>query len=460
MRQKKTRRWVWAAGVAVVGGLPFACVSIDNTGGLGDCANPIGGIVCPSAGSMGASGTGGASGDSGGGTGGTSGTPAMGTGGGGTGGTGGGGCVGDTSCDVANGSLCVGGTCTKALGACDAKAFVVVEQSDEALAAAESRDACFFRALAPALTAVGTETQRVAVYAATSVTVPTPITVPSNVALDGHTAEPGKAVALEVAALTPGVPLVTMAPGSGLKGIALDGKGTSSGVLASSGAVRFDGPLRVASTTLAIELTGNAVATVRGAMTTPVIVTSNLRGIDVAQSAGLDLEGDGEAGGVLVETTGMSAGILIRAGDTAIENKLIGLLAKDNIGSTSNGTGAVEVRQGRKVTISGSVFRKNNVAISLNGENNSQFASFSNVLVSGSVFENPSPTTGTAICGSGFSGEIQLALGPVNTFPSNLKTPDDCTALGSNQGGACNGGNDVSVIDLAKLFNLTCSGGA
>jgi hypothetical protein len=360
--------------------------------------------------------------------------------------------------DKGEGSLCVAQACTQPDGACDAKVLVVVEKADEALAAVEPRTACFFRALAPALTGAGSGA-RVVAYAAATVGAPNPVTVPAGVRLEGHTAEAGKAVALEVTAPIAGSPLVTMAAGSALAGFAFDGKGTARGVAASSGAVRLEGPLRVAATAFAVELTGDAVATVRGTATTPVVITGNVRGIDVGSTAGLDLEGDGEAGGVLVETTGMAAGILIRAGGTSFENRVVGLLAKDNAGTGPNGTGAIEVRQGRKVTITGGVFRRNSVAVSFNGENNSQFAAFSNVTVSGSTFENPTPTTGTAICGSLFGGATQLVLGASNVFPSGRQAPGDCAVLGTNQDDSCNEGADLGLSDIAEPFDLSTSCG-
>jgi hypothetical protein len=434
------------------------------------CSKEADQTECDCRGTAGSSGT---AGFGGGGAGGSSGGPMMGAGGVGGGvpvmgaagaGSGGscGACRSDEGCeaDQGAGSLCVATACTKATGACEANAFVVVEQADEALASAESRDACFFRALASALAAVGAGTERVAAYAATSARVPGPLTVPANVTLEGHTADVSTPVALEVMAPIAGSPLVTMAAGSALKGFALDGKGTARGIAASSGAVRLEGPLRLSATALAVELTGDAVATLRGGVgLPPVVLTGNARGIDVGQDAGLDLQGDGEAGGVLVETTGMAAGILIRAGEATFENKVAGLLAKDNVGTGPNGTGAVEIRKGRKVTISGSVFRKNSRGISLNGENNSAFEAFSNVLISGSVFENPSPTTGTAICGSLFGGATQLTLGNGNAFPSGRQTPDNCTELSVEQRGSCETGGDLGVSDPLKPFDLTSSCG-
>lgn len=434
----------------------LAVVIAAALGAVAACADESG-----DEGAAGTPGVGGQSGASGIGGGGSGGAPMMGQGGGGMGGGGAGPCASDATCatDKGEGSLCVAEACTKAKDACDAKVLVVVDKADEALAAAESRDACFFRALAPALAAVKPQTERVAAYAASTVGAPGPVTVPAGVTLEGHGAEAGKAVGLEVAAPIAGSPLVTMAAGSALKGLALDGKATARGIAASSGAVRLEGPLRITATTLAVELTESAVATVRGTSSAPVLLTANVRGVDVASGAGLDLQGDGEAGGVLVETTGMAAGILIRAGGAAFENKLVGLLAKDNQGTGPNGTGAVEVRQGRKVTISNGVFRRNSIAISLNGENSSQFASFSNVSITGSTFENPSPTAGTAICGSLFGGTTQLVLGNSNVFPSGRQTPGDCAALGTNQDDSCNEGADLGLSDPLEPFDLSTSCG-
>ncbi len=456
MRHGKTWFGAVTAIAAAVATTHFSCADGD-VDGAGDCTELVNGGCVPPGGS------GGASGASGTGGGGAGGAPQMGTGGGGMGGAGGsGGCEDDAACAPAQGSLCIGAACSKRSGQCDEAVRVVVERADDALASAESRDACFYRALAPALTGTASGT-RVAAYAATAVRASGPVTVPAGVRLEGHAAEAGKAVTLAVTAPIAGAPLVTMAAGSALAGFALDGGGTARGVAASTGAVRLEGPLRIAATQLALELTGDAVATVRGGNgTPPVVLTGNVRGIDVAQTAGLDLQGDGEAGGVLVETTGMAAGILLRAGDTSFENKLVGLLAKDNAGtSVLNGTGAVEVRQGRKVTVTGCFFRKNIRGINLNGENTSASDSFGSVVIASSTFETPSMTTGTAVCGTGFTGVTQLVLGNGNVFPSGRQTPADCTTLGevANQGGACNGGNDLSVLDLAEPFDLSTSCG-
>lgn len=455
------RRWLLWVGPSLALASFFACDIGYEVDGPKFCrAAPEDPYCAGLNGSSGAAGVGGVGGAP---AQGSAGAPMAGSGGGGggTGGAGGGGaCASDEGCssDEGPGSLCVAEACTKATGACDAKALVVVAKVDEALAAAEPRTACFFRELAPALTVAG-DGARVAAYAAAAVRVPNPVTVPAGVRLEGHAAEAGKATALEVTSPIGGSPLVTMAAGSALAGFALDGKGAAEGVAASSGAVRLEGPLRIAATTLAVELTDTAVATVRGTSAAPVVLTGNVRGIDVGQEAGLDLQGDGEAGGVLVETTGMAAGILIRAGGTAFENKVVGLSARDNIGTGPNGTGALEVRQGRKVTVTGGVFRRNSLGISLNGEGNSQFAAFANVLISGCTFENPSATTGTAICGSLFGGATQLVLGAGNVFPSGRQTPADCAALGTNQDDACNEGADLGLSDIAEPFDLSATCG-
>jgi hypothetical protein len=415
---------------------------------------------CPRPGGAGGSGgMGGAGGAAGAPVMGSGGAPVMGEGGGGAGGSAGvGPCTSDAACavDKGDGSLCVAGACTEAAGDCDPKVLVVADRADEALASGEPRGACFFRALAPALTAAGAGA-RVAAYAATSVRVPNPITVPAGVTLEGHMPGAGEAVPLEIAAPIAGSPLVTMAGGSGLEGFVLEGGGVARGIAASSGAVRLSGPLRVTYTALALELTGDAFATVHGTAAAPVVLAGNARGVDVAPDAGLDLQGDGEGGGMVIEATGAGAGVLVRAGGVASEVRLVGLLARGNTGeSAPNGAGAVEVRRGRAVVIAASVFRENGVALTLNGEGGPPGGAFSNVVIAENLFENPSASSGTAICGARLGGETPLGLAAGNRFPSGLRSPDDCDDLGAGPAAGCDAGGDIGVRDLAEHFALTC----
>jgi hypothetical protein len=419
---------------------------------------------CPApGGAAGASGFAGAGGASGvGGAGGVSGL--------GGGGAGGGPCASDGACaaDEGAGSLCVGETCTAPTGACAKGTLVVVP--DAAFAGELSADlegACFYRALGPALAAAAAPasgTTRVLVYAAA---VEGPAQVPGGVRLEGRATAPATLVALTGGG-TSGAGggagasgaggggatpvLVTLGAGAALSGFALDGKGVVGGVRAEAGAVRLDGPLTIANTTRALDLGGTADATVAGTEAAPVLVKGNQLGIVVGATAKLALTGDGDKGGVTVEGTTAGAGVLVLAGGVTATVRLEGLLAKDNKVSTADGSGAVELRQGRSVTIKNGVFEGNSRSLTLNGELTSDFTSFTNVVLEGNRFTLATPGQGSTICGSKLGNQTELNLGPGNVFPLAMTT---CPPA---QVDSCNTGADVGY-DTVNQFAIACQGG-
>jgi collagen type I alpha len=406
------------------------------------------------------------------GVGGSAGNPGMGAGGvgpggasggagaGGTAGLGGGGAGGKGPCDSDSvcaadegaGSLCVGGACTEAAATCAKATLVVVAEGFAGMVDTALLGACFYRQLDPALGAVvaGTTTKVVA-YAATA-TVAAPVTVPEGVTLEGRTADPKVPVALTVTTPVAGAPLISVGAGGGLKGFALDGKTTAGGVKAEAGAVRFEGPLTVTNSTRALDLGGTVDATVVGTQAAPVRLSANKQGVVVGATAKLALTGDGAMGGVTVEGTTAGAGVLVVAGGTTAAVQLEGLFAKDNKGSSADGTGAVEVRQGRAVTVKNGVFEGNRQALTFNGEGNSGFTSFTNVVLEGNRFTLAMPGQGSAICGSKLGSQTELNLGASNVFPTAMTT---CPPA---QTDSCNAGGDVGS-DTANAFALQCTGG-
>jgi hypothetical protein len=409
---------------------------------------------CPAAGgSAGASGEGGGTGPGGSsGTAGTGGTAGLGGGGAGAGGEGP--CASDSACAAGEGagSLCVGGACTEAAATCAKATLVVVAEGFAGDLDPALRGACFFRQLDPALGVVvaGTTTKVVA-YAATAA-VAAPLTVPEGVTLEGRTADAKVPVALTVTTPVAGAPLVTMGSGGGLKGFAFDGKATAGGVKAEAGAVRLEGPLTIANATRAIDLGGTVDVTLLGTQAAPVWLSANKQGIVVGATAKLALTGDGAMGGVTVEGTTVGAGVLVLAGGTTAAVQLEGLFAKDNKRSSADGTGAVEVRQGRAVTVKNGVFEGNRQALTFNGEGNSGFTSFTNVVLEGNRFTLTASGQGSALCGSKLGSQTELNLGPGNAFPTAMMT---CPPA---QTDSCNTGGDVGS-DTANTFAITCTGG-
>jgi hypothetical protein len=461
MRHSKTWLGAWLAGALGTAALPFACASVDNAVGTGDCDAPVDG-VCPAAGAAGLGGSGGASGVGGGGTGGA---PMMGAGGGGTGGTAGAGpCTSDAACaaDKGAGSLCVGDACTKATGACDATLLVVVapgrEPDDAALGGA-----CHFRDLDGAREAIGPTTTRLAVYA-DSASSTEALEFTKAASLEGHHSDTSKAVPITLpqAATTP---LVRFAEGGTLKGVALGG-GVATAVRHESGTLSIAGPTTLANAALALELVGSAAATVTGTESAPVRLSGNKRGIVVPTDATLSMQGDGKVEGLVVEgTNGGGAAVFFDVATTAGGcSTLSKVTLRDNTGSDlANGNGAIEVRKGRQVVVDDCTFVHNTRSVTFGGGGNSEASDFLNVHLENNDFADALPTTpntGSVLCGDDLGSNTQLRLRANNAFPNS----QDCDALGDNSSPNCGIGqvfshNGVSnVVRACETNTCQCVG--
>jgi hypothetical protein len=396
------------------------------------------------------------------------GSPSMGTGGGGMGGTGGGGaCTNDASCKAerGDGSLCVADACTKAAGACGKGTLVVVPDPafDGTLEAGLLEAACFYRALGPALAAVEpSTTTRVLAYAQ-QLQADGPVPVPADVRLEGRPQAPATTTQLTVANAA-GKAMVTLAAGAELKGFALDGGGTTRGVAASTGAVRLEGPLRVADTQLALELTGDVAATVTGTAGAPVSLVDNKRGVFVPTDATLVMQGDG-GDGLVVEGTDDGAGVFFEAATTAGGcSTLSGVTLRGNVSSSGGGTGAVEVRRGRRVVIDGCAFENNLQSVTFSGTGGTGTPSvddFLGVRLSNNKFAAALPTAGggSVLCGSDLApSPTKLNLRAGNEFPG---TPAalTCDQLGATSQPNCGIGQVFahSGSDMVRTcFTDTC----
>jgi hypothetical protein len=456
---------------------PFDCA--DSRRLLGDQAPSecLGG-----GGTAGVSGVGGTAGVSG----------AGGVGGAGTAGIGGrGGSSGSASCAqdgdcTAAGSLCVTQACTTPSTTCSKGTLVVVP--DAAFAgtlAAELDGACFYRALAPALTAAatnGSSTTRVVVYA-TAVTGPA--LVPAGVRLEGRPTAPAAHVAWTAsggagAAGAGGAALVTLSDGAALAGFALDAAGTV-GVRIDTGKASLHGPLEVRGGAPAVSVEGTASATVTGTAEAKVLFTANERGLYAAGTAGLEVSGVGGES-VVIEKTSKGAGVLFDKGQIDKgELKVTGALVRDNTGSNGfNGSGGIEVRESRKATVSGGTFSGNNTAVGFQGAGISATVSggtfsgnntavgfqgspgdmanaFQGITLTDNAFSAPA-LPGVVICGTGLGADgTTLRLGPDNDFPTGGEaSPATCQAFEDVQVGNCTGGFDIGFTGSANKFDVVC----
>jgi hypothetical protein len=300
---------------------------------------------------------------------------------------------------------------------------------------------------------MASETKSVLVFA-NEASVPAQIALPAGVALEGHHADATKPVALEVATLAPGEPLVTLADGASLKGVALDGGGTVKGVVASAGKVSLGGPLIIKATTLALELTGGTTATVAGSAEAPVLITANTRGAVVGPEAGLTMTGTGD-GGVVVEGTTAGAGVLVERGIGSLAASLLeGVTFRSNLVSNgASGTGAVEVRQSRVFTLKGCTFEKNLVSLNLNGEGDSLADAFAGVELLGNSFSTALTGSGGAvICGASLkAGSTKIDVDGANLFPGEKV----CSTLGAAAFG-CTAGQLVGYTSPTHDVAVQC----
>jgi hypothetical protein len=382
-------------------------------------------------------------------------------GGGGAGGTGGGTCQLDPDCAPnGKGSLCVNKVCTAPTEgeACKRTTVVVVDPAFTGSLEGAPLDACYFRTLGEGMTAVapGTTT-RLAVYADAAQSA-TPIQLAAGVVLEGHPSQVGQLTALSAGVGGPA--LVSLGEGSGLKGFRLDGKGGKA-VLALSGEITLSGPLELRNGSPALSVEGTAKATVTGTMTAPVLFTDNARGIVVGATAGLEMTGEGGASLVL-EKTSNGAAILVEKGDTGTLDVVVSKVTlQENRKSSSDGTGAIEIRPGRKTTIQSCTFVANQQSITLNGLETPSINVFADVTVVGNDFSKalPSETEGIAICGSSLGADntlVELSAGLENQFPSGAKSPGDCQSLETNQKPNCFSGGDIGHDNIGEDLDLGC----
>ena len=425
------------------------------------------GYVCKA----GAAGTG-AAGASGGG-----GATVMGLGGLGGGSGGGGPCANDAACvaDRGAGSLCVGDACTAPSSSCAKATLAVVP--DEAFAgelADDLNSACFYLALDPALdvaAANGGATTRVVVYAAA---VTGPAAVPAGVRLEGRATAPATLVALtgggtsgsagSAGAAGAGgggaTALVTLGDKAALTGFALDADGAV-GVRVAAGKASLEGPLELRGGAPALSVEGTVVATVAGKADAAVLFIDNASGVRVGPTAGLTMTGDKSETGLVVTGTDGGAALLVEAGDSSAEVALSGVQFRGTTGGdVLGGTGAVEVRSGRRVTLANNLFENNNRGVNLNGGGSSAPDAFVNVSLTGNRLV-VGASAGVAICGADLlAATTPLRLGAGNELPSGaVETQADCAALA--QQGNCNGGaaptqRDLGVLNIAKPFVVQC----
>lgn len=368
---------------------------------------------------------------------------------------GGGPCVGDTACgdEVGAGSLCVGGACTKAAD-CDRASLVVVDAAFAEATDPTLASACFFRGLPEADGALVVDTTRSVVVYAASVRLAAPFRLRRGVKLEGR--GPGATpVALDFA--TPSVePLLTLERDTEVRGFALAGGGQARGVAAVEGAAALLGPLSITGTSVAIDLSGDATLLARGTQASPVRLGGNAVGVRVPDGTSLVLEGDGAAGGFVIEDTSAGAGVLALAGGGAAPVRLAGVLARNNLGSSADGTGAVEVRRGRRVEIVGSIFEGNVRALNFNGEGQSTIDAFSGLTISGNVFTNR-PSSSVLLCGTGLKALAALPMGSGNSFDGVIVSDTaGCQLLENAQSSSCDQGGSFGYTAGSFMLDPVC----
>lgn len=371
--------------------------------------------------------------------------------------------TGDDACasGEGGGSLCVGGTCTKATGQCNAKLLVVVEHGrtvdDAALAGA-----CHFRDLDGARAAIAEATERLALYIDSAASTAA-LRFEGKATLDGHAADASKAVALTLPP-TSAPALVSFAQGGELRGVALDGGGKATAARVESGTLSVVGPTTMTNAAFALELAGAASASVTGTATAPVRLADNRRGVIVPSAAVLTMQGDGVAEALVIEGTSVGAAVLFEIGTGGnLRSTLSKVTFRENVGLTG-GAGAVEVRGERQVTLDGCIFERNKVSLNLSGGGSSLSGAFLGVTLTNNVFSSALPVaapdpSGSIICGDNLgAGDTLLSVGASNVFPGD----DRCADLGAESQFGCNAGQFVghSRPDNPEPFDLklTCVG--
>jgi hypothetical protein len=285
----------------------------------------------------------------------------------------------------------------------------------------------------------------------------------------------------------------------------LAGDGKATAVRVEAGALAVAGPTMLTTAGLGLEVAGEATATVTGTAEQKVLVSGNARGIYVGATASLEVTGTGGES-VVIEGTDKGAGVLVDKGQLD-KGKLTmtGVFVRDNQGSDSlNGSGGVEVRGGRKATVSGGTFSNNNTSVSFQGagisatvsggtfSNNNTSVSFQgagiSATVSGGTFSNnntsvsfqgskgdlfdafkdvvlednnfsgalPSGGAGVVICGRSLaaSGTTLTIRGSNNQFPTSAT----CQQLASaTQPGSCDLGTELGLTGDLNPFTVTCA---
>ncbi|MCU0682391.1 MAG: hypothetical protein MUF34_09070 [Polyangiaceae bacterium] len=365
-------------------------------------------------------------------------------------------CASDAACavEVGPGSLCLGGACTKTTG-CDATTLVVVDQAFVGPIDAALANACSFRQLATADAAIVLDVTRALVVYAAALRLDAPFRLRRGVALEGRGAG-GALVALDFAASSEGA-LLTLEDGSSATGFALEGHATAIGVVAADGVASLRGPLTIAHARVALEPSVGATLEARGTQAAPVRLFENAVGARVPGSAALTLEGDGAAAGFVIEGTSGGAGVLVLNGDASAPVRLAGLLARHNLGSSAEGSGAIEVRRGRTVAIVDGVFEGNVRALSFNGEGTSVFDSFVGVKIERNVFTNR-PSASVLLCGTDLDASASLTIGPDNRFDGTpLLSQAACQQIETSQRSSCELGGPLGYTATGKPFDLQCN---
>jgi hypothetical protein len=448
----------WVGAFVTSGALTAACIGFEVDYD-GFCAQRPEHPECAGAGASGQGGVGGGTGGTAGG--GSGGAPMMGTGGGGTAGAGA--CADDAACaaDQGEGSLCVGGACTKAAGACDATLLVVVAPGravDDAVLA----EGCHFRDLDGARAAVGATTTRLAVYADEAVSTEA-LAFATAATLEGHHSDAAKAVALTLPPAA-GTPLVRFGQGGALKGVELNGGGVTTAVRAEGGTLAVSGPTALTNASPALELAGKAAAAVTGTGAAPVHFAGNQRGIVVPTDATIIMRGDDDAESLVVEgTSGGGAAVFFEAATTAGGcSTLSKVTLRENVGSSGvNGTGGIEVRKGRQLVIDGCTFVHNQQSVTFGGGGDSKANDFLGVHLENNDFADALPTqpanTGSVLCGDNLgSSDTTLNLRVGNVFPG---APGTCEALPGQSQFNCGIGQVFAHSAPNLDVNLACTGG-
>jgi hypothetical protein len=365
--------------------------------------------------------------------------------------------------------LCVNTVCTAPATTCALGTLVVVDKAFSGDVVGAPLGACYFRSLDEAVAKVAPGTTKVLSVYAAAAGAKAPLDV-TGLTFEGHGTTTSQPVTLTV---TPAgtAPLVRLGEGSVVRGFALSGPAGQAGLGIETGKAQLAGPLTLAGLSPALSVGGNASVTVVGAAAAPVRLSGNARGIVVGTGASLEMTGEG----------GESL-VLEKGQPDQGELKLTRALVRNNQGSNpTNGSGGVEVRGGRKATVSTNTFTTNNTGITFQGQNiaatvstntfttnntgitfqgstGDLFDAFKDVTLAGNDLSNTLPAgggTGVAICGSSLNadGTTLTVVGTDNQFP----TPASCAQLAASaQPSDCNLGTNLGLTGSLNKFGVDC----